>query len=92
MKTECDKLADLLGVKIEQIIYGQSLTEGEKFIAHRNHKPVLLTCMKDDLANGWVLNKECQYAYDRHECFRIVGNLPETVPANIHIATREYFF
>lgn len=44
---------------------------GDMYIAERNVGLKLLTCQKNDKANGWIVPTELAYSYDRGECIKI---------------------
>jgi len=67
-----EETAKELGVEVAPVVCCDQMTPGEMYLAHRNGPVKLLTCLKDDRENGWVLNKEGDYPYDTRECFRIV--------------------
>ena len=58
------------GIKIE--IEDQLPKEGELYVAERNVGKQLLTALKVDLKNRWIIPEESAYVYDLHECKRVI--------------------
>lgn len=46
------------------------ISPGEKYYAIRNGDGIILTCARDDVANGWVEPEENDYLYNRSSCFK----------------------
>lgn len=69
------QFADRMGYLIAPLSESRRMESGDRYIAHRNMDPVVLTCRFDDRDRGFVIPQELAYVYNTYECFVIVGQV-----------------
>jgi hypothetical protein len=67
-----EEIAKELGLKI---LWRAQIKPGDLYLGMRNAGPHLLTC-KHVHEHGFVVNTVGHYAYDEHECVKVMKNEP----------------
>lgn len=52
---------------------GPEQSPGTLYVAFGNTGVKLLTVLKDDVENGWVVPREMAYPFNRYQCFKVLA-------------------